>query len=153
MTWVGVGVIVGGSLYGARQQRKAGKAAQAAAERRAKQLREAAVQERASGQNAANEKTRQMEIMISNAQATVAASGGGTVDPSVLKLMLGLKEEGQRAATTELYQSETSAQGMESGAIESISEGYAARRAGNAASMGTLIEGAGQAYGMYHKYK
>lgn len=160
MTWVGFGVTVAGGLYSAGQQKRGGKKAQAElqdrSERRAKQMREQAVQERATGQFAANEQRRQMEIMISNAQATVAASGGGTVDPTVIKLMLGLKEEGERAATGEIYQSETAAQGMESGAIEEISQGYAAgsaaRRAGNAAAMGTLIETGANAYSMYSKY-
>lgn len=152
MTWIGVGVTVASGIYSASEQRKGGKAAQARAEIRAKQMREQAVQERATGQFAANEKKRQMDIVISNAQATVAASGGGTVDPTVMRLMMGLKEEGVRAATGELYQSETAAQGMESGALEEISQGYAARRAGNAASMGTLIETGANAYSMYSKY-
>ena len=65
--------------------------------------------------------------------------------------MLGLKEEGERAANVETYQSESAAQGMESGAIEEVRQGYAAQRAGNIAAAGTLLQGAGQA--MYMKYK
>lgn len=147
------GLAVAGTLYSASQQRKAGKAENERRQRRAKLMREQAVQERASGQHAGEEQKRRAEIMISNAQATVAASGGGTVDPSIIRLMMGLSEEGSRAANTEKYQSETAAQGMESGAIEEINQGYAAKRAGNIGALGTLLEGGASVASMYAKYK
>ena len=146
------GIAVAGTLYSAYQQHKAGKAENERRQRRAKLLREQAVQERASGQHASEEQKRRAEIMISNAQATVAASGGGTVDPSIMRLITGLTEEGVRAAIGEKYQAETSAQGMEAGAIEEVSQGYAAKRAGNIGALGTLLQGGATVASMHEKY-
>ena len=145
-------IVVASTLYSAYQQKKAGEEEQKRRQRRAKLMREQAVQERASGQYASEEQKRRAEILISNAQATVAASGGGTIDPSIMRLISGLSAEGTRAAGTEKYQSETAAQGMESGAIEEISQGYAAKRAGNIGALGTLLEGGARAYSMFDKY-
>lgn len=141
-----------GTLYSAYQQKESGKEEKVRRERRAKLMREQAVQERASGQYASEEQRRRAEIIASNAQATVAAGGGGTIDPSIMQLITGLTAEGERAAGAEKYQSETAAQGFESGAIEEISQGYAAQRAGDTAALSTLIEGSASAYSMYSKY-
>ena len=152
ITWVGVGVTVVGTIYGASKQRESGKLEKSRRERKAKLLREQAVQERASGQHASEEQRRKAEIIMSNAQATVAAGGGGTIDPSIMQLITGLTAEGERAAGTEKYQAETAAQGFESGAIEEVSQGYAAKRAGDIGALSTLLEGGASVYSMYNKY-
>lgn len=152
MTWVASGIAAAGTLYSAYQQNEAGKAENERRQRRAKLLREQAIQERASGQHASEEQRRRADIIISNAQATVAASGGGTVDPSIMRLIAGLTEEGTHASTAEKYQSETAAQGMEAGSDEEMRQGSAAQDAGRIAAIGTLIQGGAQAYSMYDKY-
>ena len=97
-----------------------------------------------------------MDILASNAQATVSASGGGTIDPSIMRLIVGLSEEGERGSNVQKYQSETAAQGMEQNAVQTINEGYqegdSARRAGNAAQTGSLVRAAGQGMSMYARY-
>lgn len=153
-------VTVGATLYSGRQSKKLGaeqnKESRARAERRAARLRQQAVQERASGQIASEEQKRRMEVLSSDAQATVSASGGGTIDPSIMRLIVGLSEEGQRASNVEKYQSETAAQGMEQGADQGIADGYqegeSARRAGNAAQRSSFASAAGKGLSMYAKY-
>lgn len=153
-------VTVGSTLYAGQQSKELGDKQnaelRARAERRAARLKQQAVQERASGQIASEEQKRRMEVLASNAQATVSASGGGTIDPSIMRLIVGLSEEGERGSNVEKYQSETAAQGMEQGAQQGIEDGYeegeSARRAGNAAQRASLVSAAGQGMSMRTKY-
>lgn len=153
-------VSIGSTLYAGQQSKELGDKQnadlRARAERRAVRLKQQAVQERASGQIASEEQKRRMAVLASNAQATVSASGGGTIDPSIMRLIVGLSEEGERSSNVEKYQSETAAQGMEQGAQQGIEEGYqegeSARRAGRAAQLGSYASAAGQGLSMYAKY-
>jgi len=152
LTGIAIGTSVAGTVYGMAQQGRAGELAKERAERKAKQLREQAGQERASGQIASNEQKRRAEILISNAQATVAASGGGTIDPSILRLITGLAEEGSRAGNVEKYQSETAAKGSENAADQALLEGEDSRQAGYTNAIGTFLGGAGSVASMFAKY-
>lgn len=145
-------IAAAGTIYSAYQQSEAGNAENGRRQISAKLLQERAIQERASGQHASEEQKRRAGIIISNAQATVSASGGGTVDPSIMRLISGLTEEGTRSSTAERYQSDTAAQGMEAGADEERRQGIAAQSAGTIAAISTLIQGAAKAYSMSAKY-
>src|SRR5690606_1168127 len=93
-----------------------GRAAEQAAIFEARQMRTQAGQEQAVSQRAAEERMREAGLLMSRAQAVAAASGGGALDPTVLRIIGGLAAEGELAAATEQYNDDERARQLKLGA-------------------------------------
>ena len=126
------------SAFGSIRQ---GQAENEAAKHRARQLEVQATQEEAAGQQAAQERRRQSEILQSRALAAAGASGAGTLDSNVLRLISGIAGEGELAAQTEIHASTSAANRARQGAAMSRTEGKIAKRAGTMKAFGTAFEG------------
>lgn len=130
------------SAYGSIQQ---GKAAEKAAQFEAAQMESRAKEQEAAGQHAALERRRQTELLASRALAVAGASGAGTVDPDVIKIISGLQVEGERGFQTELYNARSGAEQLRSQAGATRYEGAQAKRAGTIRGVSTLLSGAADA--------
>jgi len=137
----GTALSVMGSLKQAKEQNKLAKF-------QAKQLEQQAGQTEAAGQYAALEQRRQAEILQSRALAIAGASGGGTLDPTVLKVISGLAVEGERAVQSEIYNSKSQAQAQRLQATSTRYEGYQAKKAGTIKAFSTALSGLADAGGM-----
>lgn len=158
-----IGVMVASTALTAYSQVQAGNAAEAQAEAiaqqneyQAKVQRQRAGQERASSQRQVIEENRNKETVQGNALASAAASGGGTLDPSVIDIFGDLEAEGEYRKNVARYQGEDSAQYLESGAnlsdysaSNARAEGKAAKKASRFKAGTTLLKGG---VSMYDKY-
>lgn len=136
------------SAYGSIQQ---GKAQQEAANFEAAQMEQNAKAVTASGQQGALEQRRQTDIILSRAQAAAGASGFGSVDPDVLKIIGGITETGERNFQTELFNAGTQANQMKAQAGATRYEGEQTRRASQIQAGATVLSGAADA-GMMYKF-
>jgi hypothetical protein len=141
---------IGGSIVSGLGQIQAGRAANVSAKFQAAQAQQQAGQERATAQRVAIEERRKANIALSNAQAAAAMSGGGTLDPTVMRLTGGLAQQGEYNALSALFEGEERARGMELGAAAKRMEGKQARRSGMIGGLSTIAAGIGQ--GLYQKY-
>lgn len=152
---VGMGMQLIGGLQQASAIRAAGKAQQAEFEYRAKQAKQAAGQERASGQRASIEQARRLRLAQSEAIASGAASGR-TGDGSFLNIMSALESEGQYAKDFALFESEDRAVGLEQQSDMLKYEGENARIAAKTEArnktIGTLANTAMSAGSLFSKY-
>lgn len=126
----------------------------------AKQLEQRAGQERAAAQQKMIESGRTKNLALSRAQALAAASGGGSLDPSVINILGDLETEGRYNQDAALYEGENNATGDEyqakltraggaSDAAISRMQGSAAQKAGYMGAATTLMKGG---VGLMDKY-
>lgn len=106
-------------------------------------------QERAAGQRRAIAERRQEQRIGSRIQTLTAASGGGSLDPTIVDLLADVGTEGELRAFTALYEGEERARGLEyggqldrAGAAGTEYAGARAKRAGFVKAGATLLEGA-----------
>lgn len=132
-----------------RAQQQAGEMANAAAKFEARQMRTQAGQEQAVAQREAENRMRESALLMSRAQAVAAASGGGALDPTVLRIIGGLAAEGELAAATERYNGDERARQLKLAAVGREYEGVQAKYAGDVArsvgkwrAQNTLLQGA-----------
>lgn len=143
-------------IWGNLDARKAAKReaeAQAVAyEFEAKQADAAGVQVVAASQRTALEERRRADLVASRALAVAAASGGGTTDPTIVRIISNVKGEGAYRASVALYEGEQQerdlkiaaamsrlhgASGLERGV--NLANAYSIRAAGTAFSGGASI--------------
>lgn len=113
----------------------------------------------AAGQIAALNQNRQTSLVMSQARARAAASGGGASDPTIINLMAQIAGEGEYRAAVDLYNGMSEAQGMQTqanalryqGATE-LADARAARNASGFSAATTLLSGAAQGYSLFSKY-
>jgi hypothetical protein len=148
------GVKAGGQIAGGAAARRAGEAKQKASEFTAQQLEQNAGQQQAASQRAAQEELRKSMLLQSRAIAVAAASGGGALDPTVVRLVGSLSKEGQLAFDTAIYGGEERARGMVNQAkatrYEGAQQALAGREAEKAARIGagsTILSGAMKDWG------
>ena len=156
-----------GTLFSSIGKFRAGEAYDAQAEAveqarafEAAQLREKAKVERAAAQRVAGGERRNAELLLSSLQAKVAAGGGGTLDPSIVKLAQDIAGEGELRAMTAMYGGEEAARGLEAGAALRRHAGTRARTAGKIrkgaarrSAYATLLELEGGSFGsLFDKY-
>lgn len=133
---VSTALMVGGTVISAVGQYQQGKSqqklmnyqaqqAQNIANSQAAQLEYKAGQERAAAQQRMIETGRQKRLALSRAQALSAASGGGSLDPSVINLLGGIETEGEYNKGTAFYEGEETAKGLEYDAANTRSQGNA----------------------------
>ena len=136
---------VGGSIVSGLGQMQAGRAANVSAKFQAAQAQQQAGQERATAQRAAIEERRKADLALSRGQAVLASSGGGTLDPTAMRLMGGIAQQGEYNALSALFQGEETARGLELGAAAKRMEGKQAKKAGMIGGISTIASGIGQA--------
>lgn len=130
------------------------------ADAQAKQLEYRAGQERASTQRKVIQENRTKNLALSRAQALVASSGGGSLDPSVINLMGDLETQGEYNKSVINYEGEESAKGNEYSAALTRSQGQSQaavdrfsgkmyKQAGYMAAASTVLKGGSS---MYDKY-
>lgn len=141
MAWIAPVMAIAGSMFQAKGQQDAGAASQQSAEFIAIQDEQAANNVRGSAQRAAMEERRQGALAGSRAKALAAASGGGADDVTTTKILSSIAGESEYRALARLYQGEDQAYGYLSDASLRRSGGGEAKRAGDTAAMGTLIQG------------
>lgn len=130
-----------GTVLSAKGQYDSGKSADRAARYRARQLEQNAGQEMAVASMAASEEQRKSALIASRAMAVAAASGGGALDPTVVKILQGIDAEGDLASATQLYNGGERARGLTDQAKASRYEGALYRAAGKKKAMGTVLSG------------
>lgn len=130
-----------GSLLSAKGEIDAGKSADRAARYRARQLEQNAGQAVAAATVDAQEEERKSALIASRAIAVAAASGAGTLDPTVVRILQGIKAEGALASATQMYNGYEEARGMREGAKATRFEGKAYKRAGKTKGLSTLLSG------------
>tara|TARA_R110002074_G_C12558458_1_gene667615 strand:- start:13448 stop:13978 length:531 start_codon:yes stop_codon:yes gene_type:complete len=149
MAWIAPVMAMAGSLFQAKGQMDAGEAALVSAEFRAVQDEQAANNVRGSAQRAAIEERRQGALASSRATALAAASGGGADDVTVTDVVSSIAGESEYRALARLYQGEDQALSHLSDASLSRTTGADAKRAGDMAAAGTLLQAGGDLAGRY----
>lgn len=117
----------------------------------AAQLEQQAQEEQAVAQRKAHENLRKSRLMQSRALAIAASSGGGAMDPTVVKIIADLAGEGSYRAGMDLYEGESRARSLKMGAQARRLEGQAGLVSGREtasayrfAAGSTLLTGVGQ---------
>lgn len=136
---------VAGSVIQGRAQRRAGEAAQDAANYEARQLDASAGEEVAAGQREGFEIDRQTDLLGSRQQAVAAASGAGGDDPSITDAMSDVQREGSYRRNLALYGAIQRGRGLRGQAEATRRSGQAARAGSRLAAAGTIIGGIGSA--------
>lgn len=134
------GMQIAGQLIQAGGTIMGGMAANDAAKAEAKQLEQAAGQERAKAQRVAENERRRGEFAQSRGQALAAASGGDALDPTVLDVQGGIFHESEYNALMGLQTGEERARGLEY-------EAKNRRHQGKQAKMMSYIDAASTALG------
>lgn len=130
-----------GSLVSAKGDMDTGASAEAVAKYLARQLEQNAGQQMAVASVAAQEEARQSDLIASRAMAVAAASGAGTLDPSVVKILQGIRAEGALATATQVYNGMETARGMEEEAKATRFEGRSYKSAYKRRALSTLLTG------------
>lgn len=143
MTAMVLGTAVKG--YG---QVSAGHAESRAATFEANQMQEQALEERGAAQRDSIEQKRQAKLVESRALAISAAGGsaGGVTD---INIAGDIKAEGKYRSMSALFEGEERARGLETGAAVRRYEGREARRAGNIAAIGSVLDAGGSLFSKY----
>jgi hypothetical protein len=92
---------------------------------------------------------RRAKLLRSRALAVAGKSGAGVSDPTVTNILAGIDTEGEVRALTALYEGDTTAQALRSGAQSKFRASSAYRSAGNLSAASSL---AGGAYSFFDKY-
>lgn len=173
--WVSAVIQVVGSLFGASEGKKAdikeqgrlkrqGIAQQFAAEFSAEQMEQQAGVALAASQQAANEERRMSAVLQSRALAVAGASGAGASDPTMLRIVGSIAEEGELAAQTRKYEGTEAARSLRIQAELARYEGRMAReglqvqaqsirQAGDASRTASLISTAASVWDKYDSSK
>ena len=130
-----------GTLLSAKSDRDIGISVNRLAKYRAAQQEQNAGQQIAESTVAAQEQQRKSDLIASRAIAVAAASGGGVLDPTVVKILQGVAGEGALATATELYNGQEVARGMRADANATRFEGRQYKKAYAAKSRTTLLSG------------
>jgi hypothetical protein len=130
-----------GGMIGAFGSLKQGLDTKRAAEFQADQLRSNAGQAQASAQRQAYNEDEKTKLVMSEALARAAASGGGASDPTIVNMMAKTASEGAYRKAVALYMGDERAQQME---LEASSREYSGKSAvvNSALAAGTQLYGA-----------
>lgn len=120
-----------------------GKAAEAAADFQAEQLKIKGKEERAASQRAAEERKKEAGLVNSRIQAGAAASGAGAgiLDTSVVELASDVAGRGEYGARMERYTGEERKQGLDLQAESAKMSGDAAKQGAMFSALGTIVGG------------
>lgn len=153
-----LGAMAGGGILSAGAAHTQGQTASRMAtiqagqlDRYAGQVDEAAIEEQAKSQIKAKQARKDATLLQSRIIALAAAGGGGVNQKSVVKNLLEVQEKGEYNSLMELYNGSSSAyelrrkaDQLRMQAIGTRFEGREARKAGNMAAIGSLLQTGGQ---------
>jgi hypothetical protein len=108
---------------------------------KSRQMEQNAGQQIAAGTHLSEEEQRKSDLIASRAMAVAAASGGGALDPTVVRILQGVSQEGSLASRTQMYNAEESARGMRANAAATRYEGRISREAAIAEDAALRSEG------------
>jgi len=133
-----------GTLLTAQGQNNQGQDQQRLANYQAAQLRQDAGQQVAQGTQLAQDEQRKSALIASRAIAVAAASGGGALDPTVVKILQGIHGEGELAADTRMYNANENARDMTDKASATKYSGKQAAAAGRMKAISTVLNSGSQ---------
>ena len=136
------GLQIAGTLFSAAGQLSQGRAAQQAANLRARQLDREAIAAEAASQREAIEERRQARLLQSRARAVAAAGGGTTTDVGVTDILSRIEREGEFNALSALFAGSEKAAGFRAGAATERYQGKLARQQSRIQALNTFISGA-----------
>ncbi len=136
-------VAAAGTVISADQQRRAGEIEKMNAEFEGQQLERNANAAAADSQRDAIKARREARYAESRARALAAAGGGDASDPTVVRLIEGIQDEGEYNALTALYNGQSQYNSMNTAAKVVRGTGKAARNAGKTGAFSTVLSGAG----------
>ncbi len=139
----------GGTIMSAMGSAQQGAAAKSEANFEATQMRQQADAQQAAAQQKAIQQNKQTAMVMSNAQAAAAASGGSATDPTVSTNMQTIAGEGRYRSMLDLYQGDAAAQSLNTSANAKNYSGSQAARAGNIGAFTTILSGASKMYDSY----
>ncbi len=99
----------------------------------------------AAGTHAIGDNVNKYEVLISKAIAINGAAGGGAEDPTFLKMIAGLAEEGERSRQRIAFSYTSKSSLMRRQAKATRFEGEEFRKGSRKKAMATLLTGAGRA--------
>ena len=138
-----------GSMVSARGITNAGSAQNQAANFEANQLEINAGQVQAASHRDAMDQMRQSELLQSRALAVAGASGGGAMDPTVLRIIGGIAREGKLASETKLFNGLSEANAMRTQAGATRYQGSQIESASKTQALATMMSGVGYGAGNY----
>jgi hypothetical protein len=156
LSGIGTGMEVEGNNRLAENARLSAQRQAAALQFQKEQATINAGQAAAASQMSAQEQRRQGALINSRAQALAAASGGGAVDPTVVRIMANNAGETALRASIALYQGEEQARQLRMVAAArgydaqtAIAEGEARAEAYGLAAKTAVVKGAGSMFAKY----
>lgn len=146
-----VGAVVGliGTAVSAMGTIAAGQAQSAAADYQAQQLERKAAEERAASQREAFTKKQEVDLVQSRIQAGAAASGLGTLDPTIQDLAGDTEVQGQMNQKMVRYGGEQRRAGLLDQASAARATGKAEEQGSIFGAVGTMIGGASSFFTKY----
>lgn len=144
-------MMVGSSILSAKGQYDAGKAKEDAAKKEAAILDQNADAEYAKGTREAYDLARQTRIMMSDARAQQAGSGGTTTDPEAIRQLAEIQRDGEFNVMDAMFAGKVKKQDLEYQADVRRHEGKLAKKAAKVAAISTLLSGASSAFMGYKK--
>lgn len=149
---IGQGMQVFGQLFGAASDADQGRQSLRAAEYQAAQLRVNAGQAKAVAQREALNAEEQAKLVASRALAVAAASGGGATDPTVIRIISGIEEEGAYRKALALYEGEAMARELRMKASTVEYQGKLEKGAAGRSAFGGLLGGIAQGVSLFSKF-
>lgn len=130
-----------GTALSAKGQIDSGNGMDKALRYRARQLEQNAGGAEAEASVAVQEEQRKTDLIASRAMAVVAASGGGTLDPTVLRILQGIQGEGALNNEMHRFNGRETARGMRDQAKADRFEGKLYKSAGRKKALSTVMGG------------
>lgn len=137
-----------GTVVSAMGSIQAGKDAQEKAEYEAEVQEMQADEAVAGSQRDAASRNREGQLLLSQARAAAAASGGVS-DPSVIDAMGGIAEQTAYNREAEIFKGEQQSRGYNDAAAVSRVDGARARAAGTMGAIGTIFGGVSSMYSRF----
>lgn len=136
----------GAGIFDSMSQVTSGLAKKSQADFQASQLEANAKASKAKGTRDAEEERRRGDIILSNARAAMAGSGGVTTDAGAIETLAGIQNETDYNSLATLYEGDERATSLRTAASAKKYEGKIARTRGITGSIGSMLQ-------RYSKYK
>jgi hypothetical protein len=149
LTMISIGLTAATGLYGADQQRKAGRHEQEVAEQNARLDRLRQDQAREAGNSQEEQQRARVRQVLASQRAAFAAQGIDASTGSPLDILGDTAGAGYGDALTMRSNALREAWGFGVSATNEVNRGRAARRSGNSQAVGTLLSSAASAAGQW----
>ncbi len=147
--WIQMAMQGVGSIFTAAGQIREGERENRIAKSEAAQLRQAGTEEYGARTREAYEHAKRTEVMVSNARAAMAGSGGVTTDAQALHQLSEIKRDGDFNVLDTMFKGKAIKADYDRKAAFRQWEGKVAKRAGKNAAIATILSGG---YSMMNTY-